>query len=452
MIEAYIYAFRAYTGDDARAAQQEARGESGAQLRRALQTQLKLSAEQFALFERSALDYDQASRAIQDRIAAVAVADRALYPAQRSLSAAARARIHALFAELLSGQNVAVGSIHRVLDAADAAKMDDAVLALLVEARASGTRRWNHRLARRGGLLGVANTSNLLDLQEAAGTAPLDNPGGDNLCPALTMVEEDEADEACDDDGGLYDLETCDCSIPGGDGGGGGGGAVPDVTVIAWVNASAVALPSGENAALQAYLQNGTALQIAGCISQIGDWIKGDRDAVVTTIDTAYANAWLLRNSGNSQPPSTIVPGAQLSGGNFRLFNDYELGTRVGSTPDPCKTGNITGWYPTAPGDPSPHDGAVGFSPFYMYYQLNEGQIGGAGQLVNWTLNQSSTPWIWSVVEFDEWGIPTTAGHAMFPTYSVYVNGTLTAIYPQSSAAAFIAQNDTYQLTPSQIP
>jgi len=262
LIEAYIYAFRAYTGDDARAAQQEARGESGAQLRRALQTQLKLSAEQFALFERSALDYDQASRAIQDRIAAVAVADRALYPAQRSLSAAARARIHALFAELLSGQNVAVGSIHRVLDAADAAKMDDAVLALLVEARASGTRRWNHRLARRGGLLGVANTSNLLDLQEAAGTAPLDNPGGDNLCPALTMVEEDEADEACDDDGGLYDLETCDCSIPGGDGGGGGGGAVPDVTVIAWVNASAVALPSGENAALQAYLQNGTLTAI----------------------------------------------------------------------------------------------------------------------------------------------------------------------------------------------
>gem|GEM_PF-3853228 len=40
----------------------------------------------------------------------------------------------------------------------------------------------------------------------------------------------------------------------------------------------------------------------------------------------------------------------------------------------------------------------------------------------------------------------------MFPTFSVYINGTLTATYPQSSVSAFIAQNASYQLTRSQIP
>ncbi len=40
----------------------------------------------------------------------------------------------------------------------------------------------------------------------------------------------------------------------------------------------------------------------------------------------------------------------------------------------------------------------------------------------------------------------------MFPTYSVYVNGSLVITYAQSKVADFVAKDQTYQLTPSQIP
>ena len=71
---------------------------------------------------------------------------------------------------------------------------------------------------------------------------------------------------------------------------------------------------------------------------------------------------------------------------------------------------------------------------------------------MNLTLNGTSTPWIFSAIEVNSSGIPTYSQVSMFPTFSVYINGTLTATYPQSSVSAFIAQNASYQLTRSQIP
>jgi len=40
----------------------------------------------------------------------------------------------------------------------------------------------------------------------------------------------------------------------------------------------------------------------------------------------------------------------------------------------------------------------------------------------------------------------------MFPTYYLYVNDNLAYTFAQSSVAAFIANSETYQLTPSDIP
>jgi hypothetical protein len=85
-------------------------------------------------------------------------------------------------------------------------------------------------------------------------------------------------------------------------------------------------------------------------------------------------------------------------------------------------------------------------------FQLSEGRIGSTGQAVNQTINGASTPWIWTVIEFNSSGTPTYSQIAMFPTYSVYVNGALKATDPQSALSAFIAQNSSYQLSPSQIP
>ena len=50
-------------------------------------------------------------------------------------------------------------------------------------------------------------------------------------------------------------------------------------------------------------------------------------------------------------------------------------------------------------------------------------------------------------------GTKSRSGHDVgtFPTYSVYVNGNLVVTYPQSSVADFVAHDQTYQRTPSQI-
>jgi hypothetical protein len=63
-------------------------------------------------------------------------------------------------------------------------------------------------------------------------------------------------------------------------------------------------------------------------------------------------------------------------------------------------------------------------------YQLAEARVGSIGQVVYATLNNGqSVPWIWSVIEFSASGqsvnITNSANYQIFPTYYIYVNGTL---------------------------
>jgi len=280
------------------------------------------------------------------------------------------------------------------------------------------------------------------------------DPGPDEGCSELDVNEETQFAAGCMDSGDAFDLYSCTCDSSSGGGGGGGedGNPPPDVTIVAWVNGSAITLPGGANIVLQGVLQNANAAEIAACAVEVSDWVTGNRGAVITYTDQQYASAWLLKNSANSPPPDPISPSALLAGADYRLFNDNTLGTVVGSTADPCKTGNVTGWGISLAGDYSRYDGNIGISPSGQIYQVNEGQVGLADQAVNLTLNGRSTPWIWSVIEFDIWGDFTGNLHAMFPTYSVYVDNNLVAVYPQSAASDFIAQGGSYQLVPSQIP
>lgn len=165
---------------------------------------------------------------------------------------------------------------------------------------------------------------------------------------------------------------------------------------------------------------------------------------IVTGADSAYANAWLLKNSANTTPPSTITPEAQKSGGNYRSINDFGNGksfTDVGNTPDPCKTG-LLGW--AGKGQPSQYDGYSSTSPAGQDYQIAEGRIGKVGQAGSETINGGRTvPWIWSAIEFNSAnGAPNyNPPLAMFPTYYLYVNGTLTYTFAQSAVATFIAKD-----------
>jgi hypothetical protein len=363
------------------------------------------------------------------------------------LSLEGRVKIHEMFSDLKLNTLNGINSIHQALEAADASQLDNAVLS------AYGTVRT---------LVpdGVSSTLFENDRQSFIPSGQPESSGTVSAKPMYTGpvncvdsnpdMLQNEIDE-CEDDGGTYDLDNCTCD--GGSGGdGGGGGGAPEVTVIAWLNAGAISLPTGANSILQAALQNSTAAQAALCAAEVGDWVTGNRGAVVTPADAAYGTAWLAKNSGNIPPPATIVPNTILLGGNFRLFSDTLSYTyQVGSTPDPCNTGKITGWYPSLPGEASPYNG-MGTSPSGLPYLLTEGRIGDVGQIVNATLNQTSTPWIWNAIESDINETPSVVSHAMFPTYSVYVNGTLTNTYPQSSVSTFAAENDTYELTPSQLP
>jgi len=225
----------------------------------------------------------------------------------------------------------------------------------------------------------------------------------------------------------------------------------PEVTVIAWVNPSAPdlnPLPSGANSTLIGALNSSPG----SCAIQVGLWAVGSRLNVSSSADVAYANAWLIKASPNPTPPSSISPAAQYSAGNYRLFNDFggaKPGLNVGITPDPCNTGLIPGW--VAAGQASQYMGASGTSSSGKIYLLAEGRIGKAGQIASYTLNGRTVPWIWSVIEFDSSGNPTYSDTAIVPTYSVYVNGSLAWTHAQSPVASFIANDQTYQRTPSQI-
>jgi hypothetical protein len=97
--------------------------------------------------------------------------------------------------------------------------------------------------------------------------------------------------------------------------------------------------------------------------------------------------------------------------------------------------------------------GGTGISPSSETYQLAERRVGTIGQVVNQTINQTlSTPWIWSVIEFDPWGHPSYSLNSNFPTIWVYTNGVLTAKYPPMPLSTFVGHDASYQLTPSQIP
>jgi len=223
---------------------------------------------------------------------------------------------------------------------------------------------------------------------------------------------------------------------------------VPEITVIGWVDKTAPDITSTVSAGpstpdLATELNGG----FLSCSATLTAWLSGIQFDLNTAQDRAYANAWLLQHSGNPAPPLSIDPSSQYAAGNYRLFNDFGSGKNsynVGTTPFPCKQSV------SAAAEASQYMGSSGVANNNTY-QLSEGRLGWEGRIINSTINGLTTPWIWSVIEFDPNGNPSWDDHAMFPTYSIYTNGQLTETIPQSAAQTFIDQTDTYQRTPSQI-
>lgn len=221
------------------------------------------------------------------------------------------------------------------------------------------------------------------------------------------------------------------------------------VVALSWVDGSAITLPSGANSSLVSSLNSPL------CSLMLLDWWAFTPTFLNTSNDTEYANKWLVKNSANSAPPSTMSPSV-LTGGDFRMFNSFKAAFRkastgsisdfrsvtispvIGGTPDPC------GVLSPVAADAHTNSGSKGISSSgTSVYQLSEGRLGSDGRRVNLTINGSTTPWIWTIVSFDG---PTgsLSGSSIFPKHTMYIN-TASSSSTTPDLSGFIALDDTYQ-------
>jgi hypothetical protein len=240
--------------------------------------------------------------------------------------------------------------------------------------------------------------------------------------------------------------------------------STPEITVIAWINQSAIQILSGQNATLTSDLQSSV-----WCPRDLTYWYFNNLIDIQSQTDKNYINAWLLAHSPNAQPRATINPATQLDAGDFRLFNDFggngsNQAAEVGDTPYPCP-GTIPAYLAGLGfnwGQASMYLGASGKTSSGNTFQLAEGQIGHFGQVVGQNLTGHSVPWIWSVIEFNSsnqpvnltnFNPPSTNNYQIFPTYSVYQNGTLVpnGTSTQGSVTAIVGLTGASQQIPKSI-
>ncbi len=245
----------------------------------------------------------------------------------------------------------------------------------------------------------------------------------------------------------------------------------PQITVVAWLNPAAVTLPSGASAPIVSDLQNDTDPHARACIGQMlafaADGLTGktvvSNDAN-TAADKAYALAWLVKNSGNAQPPTTLNPETfKTNLLSYRMIISWGAGEslhQMGATPLPCGSSvHFPGWVLQGH-EYTPDSGIVGTGTATgLEFMMEEGRIDAAGRQVNAYLTGNTTPYIWDVIKFDSQGHWQTTDHATFPSYWTYKNGELEPLgpnqYSQSSVAAFAAMNEnssrrTFQQLQSQ--
>ena len=256
-----------------------------------------------------------------------------------------------------------------------------------------------------------------------------------------------------------------------------------EVTVVGWIDKTQITFPQGSvNSQLTQALS-----EFVGCPSTLTAWANGQRVLITDDTDRQYANAFLLSNSANDQPPSTLsgpnFPSMFREKGNYRAFNDMKLWIKtsgdqitsaifggsaaLGRTPSPC--GNLIGLgafligYETP--DVHPDNGAHSVTNNQLHaFQLAEGRIGSNGQAVNRTLNwcnssncasipaSPTTPYVWAYPLFDAQG-NYTMQIQIFPTYYIYENGNLVTAktITQAPQETFIQLDQSSQVTAATI-
>ena len=223
----YEYAFRIQNNLEQSAIN---RGElSGAASGGLLQFNLQLTQDQFQAFRVAAQRFAPADKEVTSRIRALAAADRANHPNTRRLSEETQFQIDTLLSEKLSAATGQEALLRRSLNATDAAQLDAKIVLLYSEQ----LRKLSLQSGLTGGVASSAGEPSDIRaaIQSVAGVLqPLStDPGGSN-CLYLPANEEQDDEDTCEDEGGVYDRENCECQPPA-TGGGGGGSSSPTPTI-----------------------------------------------------------------------------------------------------------------------------------------------------------------------------------------------------------------------------
>ncbi|HSR68715.1 MAG TPA: hypothetical protein VLU25_12320 [Acidobacteriota bacterium] len=238
-----------------------------------------------------------------------------------------------------------------------------------------------------------------------------------------------------------------------------------EYVAVGWVDSSGITLPSGAFFPLVLDLNDPL-----GCPVVVGEWAANTPLYLISSTERDYANKFLLKNSGNSDPGSSIDASSVQTAGDYRLFNRFKVRlttfggqvssfltngasvARVGNTPDPC------GLVPAASPEIHSQNAARGITAnSARVYQLNQGRLGTLGQRVDRTINYfgdplgSGTPWIWSAIKLGADGTLAGVDRQSFPAYSVYRNGVRIQNHAQGSLSAFIAKDSSSQRSTSEI-
>ncbi|MFI5347612.1 MAG: hypothetical protein ACHQ51_14650 [Elusimicrobiota bacterium] len=241
-----------------------------------------------------------------------------------------------------------------------------------------------------------------------------------------------------------------------------------DITVIGWINGTAIDLPTQLDGVSNSIIQDLDSNPVI-CALTLGEWSQGVATDLDTAANRSYANAFLIKFSGNGEPPNPLDSSSYALGGDYRLFNEVKVAYRAkdgtiiaqpaphflkqiainGKTPDPC------GVVSPVDSQANAANGARGIgSSGADVYQVTEARLGTLGQQVNTTINGATTPWIWSVIEFDIKGnlvfpfaLQSKPNTSMFPTFYVYADGQRIKTVLPGGLVTFIGLDATYQIT-----
>lgn len=226
-------------------------------------------------------------------------------------------------------------------------------------------------------------------------------------------------------------------------------------TVVAWIDRDLIdpeSIAPNANEALKDILANPLL-----CYGQLALWYTGGRGPVQSSADVLYAKAFLVNKTSNDPPPVNLTEKFFQKTTAYKLWNDFQVNAggvvvqraRIGETTLPCS------FKPKATfgGEVHPENEKTEWNADRtMLSQINEARIGTAAQRIERAIDPKGppTPWIWSILGFDIQG-NTKIATQIFPTYSVYLDGTFCGNRVQDELARFVSMTTRSDVTRSDV-